>query len=170
MGGLSTNASTQDEDNTSCAWVYRLVIEKKKNQLKTRDYINAVREIIFQYKNENITILHRNNLIFGMGLEYFRHEIANGLKENNTIKISNIHKYKGDESDIIIFINATSFNHPMMHPDRSKHYILGLTDQKIINEERRLFYVAVTRAKKALHIITDINEQSPFIADMSNKS
>jgi len=41
-----------------------------------------------------------------------------------------------------------------------------LFDEKLFLEERRLFYVAVTRAKVALHILTEQGRESPFIADI----
>lgn len=168
MEGLGAKAVSENVDDAGCVWVHKMAIGEKKNSLIIQDYIDTVRSIISEYPNEKITILHRNNKIFGLTLDNFLIKLNRGMNRSN-IKISNIHKYKGEENDILIFINVTKFNHPMIHPDRSKHYILGLTDKKIIDEERRLFYVAMTRAKKAVHILTDNENQSSFIDDLSYK-
>ena len=169
MEGLGTKAVAENKEDVAYGWINQIVIGKKADSLKVKDYIDAVRSLISKYTNEKITILHRNNKIFGVSLDDFKTELKKGSEVNNDIKISTIHQYKGEENDIVIFINVTNFNHPMMHPDRSKHYILGLNDKKIIDEERRLFYVAMTRAKKAVYIVTDTEDESPFIGDLSYK-
>ncbi len=162
MDGLGIKAIAENKDDTACVWIRSMPIGRRADSSKIQIYLEAVRAIISEHPNEKITILHRNNKIFGLDLKYFKE----WLRVNNNIKISTIHKYKGEENDIIIFVNVTNFNHPMMHPDRSRHYILGLTDKKIIDEERRLFYVAMTRAKKAIHVVTDTEDRSPFINDL----
>jgi len=175
MEGLGIKAvATENSEKTGSAWVnmVEMPIKKKADFLKTQAYFNKINSIISSYSKENITILHRTNKIFNKDLTYFLADLKQvlGINDKNNLKISNIHQYKGKEDDVIIFINVTKFNHPLMHPDRSKHYILGQTDEKIKNEERRLFYVAITRAKKAIHIVTDIENQSSFIGDLNYKS
>ena len=44
--------------------------------------------------------------------------------------------------------------------------ILGLNDDKIQLEERRLFYVAITRARESVYFITETNNESIFITDI----
>ena len=53
-----------------------------------------------------------------------------------------------------------------MHPERSLKQVLGLDDASIELEERRLFYVGVTRAKESLYILTKLGNESKFIADL----
>lgn len=177
MEGLGIKAvATENSDKTGSAWVNwinkaEMTIRKKADFFKTQVYFKKISSIISEYPKENITILHRTNKIFNKDLTYFLADLKQelGINNKNNINISTIHQYKGKEDDVIIFINVTKFNHPLMHPDRSKHYILGQTDEKIKSEERRLFYVAITRAKKAIYLITDIENQSSFIGDLSCK-
>ena len=42
--------------------------------------------------------------------------------------------------------------------------------QSQIEEERRLFYVAITRAKEDLYIYTRLHEQSDFLSEISKYS
>jgi DNA helicase-4 len=41
--------------------------------------------------------------------------------------------------------------------------IFGRNEADIIDEERRLFYVALTRAKEKLYILTERDRESPFL-------
>ena len=48
--------------------------------------------------------------------------------------------------------------------------VFGDTLQKLIDEERRLFYVALTRAEEALIIITEGKDRSPFLKGLEVES
>ncbi|MDO8452046.1 MAG: UvrD-helicase domain-containing protein [bacterium] len=134
------------------------------------EYIEATRNNIVQfirlYPGKHITILHRNNKILGISLDYFLNKVRYQQSWGDRVKISNIHQFKGNEDDIVIIINATGWNHPMMHPARSRQRLLGLTDEKIQSAERRLFYVAMTRAKEILCLITEYGNPSQYISDI----
>lgn len=69
-------------------------------------------------------------------------------------KIETIHKSKGAEADIVFLLNFGDKN-IKIHPDSEIDLIFGKTQQDIIDEELRLYYVAVTRAKKKLYIINE---------------
>ena len=98
-----------------------------------------------KYKYSDICILARNNyLLYGMEEMLTKCQIPNQLIENvgkhqNKVWLSTIHKSKGLEWKIVFFIGCH---------DRIIPYSKNSVD---IMEERRLFYVAVTRAKYRLH-------------------
>ena len=71
------------------------------------------------------------------------------------IAISTVHKYKGLEKPMVIVLDAVARSYPLIHPDWIFSRIIGDSPEKIIEEERRLFYVALTRAVERLVIITD---------------
>ncbi len=77
-------------------------------------------------------------------------------QEKDGVALLTIHSAKGMEFDAVFIAGCTSENMP------HKKSILP-ADQR---EERRLMYVAVTRAKKYLCISTDRRWPSPFIAEM----
>jgi len=71
--------------------------------------------------------------------------------ENKNFEIITAHKSKGLEFDEVVILEK-NFN--KNHKDNHLTKIFGKTEQKILEEERRLFYVAVTRAKEKLYIIS----------------
>jgi DNA helicase-4 len=94
-------------------------------------------------------------------LEHFRNFLPSNIKDK--ISISTAHGYKGLERSVIIILDAVARSYPLIHPDWIFYKILGDTPEKIIEEERRLLYVALTRAVNDLIIITDGRNKSPFI-------
>lgn len=88
---------------------------------------------------------------------YFPKELAGRIQQ------STVHKYKGLERPTVILIDAVARSYPLVHPDWIFSRILGDSPTKIIDEERRLFYVAMTRAIHELVIVTQQSEMSPFL-------
>jgi DNA helicase-4 len=86
------------------------------------------------------------------------------------ISISTAHKYKGMQNDVVIIVDAVSRSYPLIHPDWIFTRVLGDTIEKIIDEERRLFYVALTRAISKLFIITEQPNCSPFLQEITSLS
>ena len=99
-------------------------------------------------------------------LELIRSYFPKGLHEK--IMISSTHKYKGLEKPVVIVLDAVARSYPLVHPNSVFLRILGDTPDTIEEEERRLFYVALTRAVEQLVIITEQGDRSPFLADIEN--
>jgi DNA helicase-2/ATP-dependent DNA helicase PcrA len=100
------------------------------------DIITRIISSINNNSNENnlsIAIIYRNNY---QG-EFLKERII--CSQNKKIEFMTMHASKGLEFDIVIIAGISD----KIIPDRS-------TD---IEEERRLFYVALTRAKEELHLI-----------------
>ena len=97
-------------------------------------------------------------------LEIIRSHFPLELRER--ITISTVHKFKGMEKPCVIVLDAILRSYPLLHPDWVLSRILGDSLLKIKEEQRRLFYVAVTRAAKMLVIITEGGQKSPFLEDM----
>lgn len=79
------------------------------------------------------------------------------------VSLSTTHKYKGLERDMVIVLDAVARRYPLIHPDWIFQRVLGDSIERVVDEERRLFYVALTRAVDRLVILTDQEEQSPFL-------
>lgn len=85
------------------------------------------------------------------------------------ISTSTAHKYKGLQNDAVIVVDAVLRSYPLIHPDWIFIRVLGDDIEKIISEERRLFYVALTRAVDTLIIITEKQNISPFIEEILSR-
>ncbi len=87
---------------------------------------------------------------FGSILEYLEHLrlIKNneygGFAEKRSVKIMTMHKAKGLEFKAVFIIGAIEGLTP--------YYLLNDYDNDLLEEERRLFYVSMTRAKEKLYI------------------
>ncbi len=85
------------------------------------------------------------------------------------VTISTTHKYKGLEKEVVIILDAVPRCYPLLHPDLMFTRILGDTIERVVDEERRLLYVALTRAVEQLFIITEANNVSPFLDDLRSR-
>lgn len=85
------------------------------------------------------------------------------------ISISTAHKYKGLEKGMVILLDVIARSYPLIHPDWAFSRILGDSIEKITQEERRLLYVALTRAVEKLVIITDGQNKSPLFEELERR-
>ena len=97
-------------------------------------------------------------------LELLRARLPNELAEKVTI--STTHKYKGLQKDVVIVLDAVSRCYPLIHPNLIFTRVFGDSVESVVDEERRLFYVALTRAVENLFILTKTNNFSPFLEDL----
>lgn len=97
-------------------------------------------------------------------LAALRETLPRELQER--VAISTAHRYKGLEQDTVIILDAVANHYPLIHPHWVFGRIFGDTLDTIEQDERRLFYVALTRAKKNLYICTQGSKTSPFLADI----
>lgn len=84
-----------------------------------------------------------------------------------------VHKSKGLEADIVIILNCNSgkLGFPSeMSDDAVLNLLLSEADQFENGEERRLFYVAMTRAKEMVYFVADSSYKSKFIAELEVES
>ena len=128
-------------------------------------------------KDGDLVLLSRTNYVPG---KFFREsdrlgsatleDFLAGLRKlipehlHEKIRIATVHSYKGKEAHTIILIDALARRFPLLHPRLKFAKFSGLTEEAQINEDRRLFYVAVTRAKNQLFIITDANDATRFLS------
>lgn len=107
----------------------------------------------------------------GKGDDYYNAE-SNSQRPENAVSIFSVHQSKGKEADNVILLHMVkddNFSFPVI--DKKNKLIEPVKLNKIshLEEERRLFYVAITRASKNLDILTQSNNISPFINEIESQ-
>jgi DNA helicase-4 len=81
-----------------------------------------------------------------------------------SISIRTSHKYKGQERDAVIIIDANERRYPLIHRNWIFNRIFKIEVNTLFEDDRRLFYVAATRAVEQLFILCESRERrTPYI-------
>ena len=129
--------------------------------------LRLVREAL--KRHESVTLLSRRKTGFpwngGGPLNDFYTNVTGYFpeEEQERIKASTVHKYKGREDDCVILLDAVDRSYPLIHPSWIYQRIFGDEPSRLFNDERRLFYVAVTRSRNSLMIISESEQETPFL-------
>jgi DNA helicase IV len=104
----------------------------------------------------------------GRMLDQFRRHISSFFPEElrGMISTSTVHQYKGKERAVVIIADAVEGSFPLIHHNWPFFRIFGDTPDTLVDEERRLFYVAMTRAIDELIILTEHDRKSPFLEEV----
>jgi DNA helicase-4 len=103
------------------------------------------------------------------GLISFSHITEDDEHMRINLQFLTVHKAKGLEADIVIILNCNSgkYGFPSeMSDDEVLNLLLSEADQFENGEERRLFYVAMSRAKERVYFVADSSFKSKFIAEL----
>ncbi len=87
---------------------------------------------------------------------------------NRQMDFMTVHQSKGLECDYIILLNCNDgiLGFPSQISDNPVlKYVLSEPDTYAFSEERRIFYVGITRAKKHTWVLYDVNKPSPFVKE-----
>ena len=130
-------------------------------------YFIECMDIISKDPKKSYFIMHREKE--STLVKKFESYLTDWLKNKNLkVNFDTIHKFKGMEADIVIILEATDSEFPLLHPDSEFNLVFGKTAQMQLDEERRLFYVALTRAKTDIYILTERSNISDYILKIQN--
>lgn len=85
------------------------------------------------------------------------------------ITASTVHRFKGLEQSAVIVLDAIRRSYPLIHPNWVFLRVFGDNIPEIENQERRLFYVAITRAKDSLAFLTETFGKSTYLDDINRQ-
>ena len=146
-------------------------IMKNKNQIKKETIclknINKPIKICF-YKNKRTVIEKILKYIDTKYLILGRNNKDKDLFNVQDKPFLTIHKSKGLEEDNIILINLTNNNNSLPSKIKNHKIINKLikTDYYPYEEERRLFYVALTRTRNNIYLLVPKSNYSIFIKEL----
>ena len=120
-----------------------------------KDEIEAIKEIVKDI--DNIMILGRNNKDLERVIE---------TNIGKKIKYLTVHSSKGLEEEYVIILNVVDDYLGFPNKIRSNEVLTYIQNYNSLEEERRLFYVALTRAKKRVFIFTKKGKESLFIKEL----
>ena len=92
--------------------------------------------------------------------------------DETKIFITTIHGAKGMEKDIVFIVGLHAGRHGFPHVKEDYEIMKVVRDAGIgerLAEERRCFYVAVTRAKKVLYLMTVKDKESRFVREIPRR-
>lgn len=136
-----------------------------------RDYCKSIEQLISAIPaDKSIFLLGRYSFD-----DYYLSFMYQSIKEGNRfyyiignrkIEFLTVHKSKGLEADYVILLqcNKDTYGFPsLINDDPILNYVLTQSDQFPYGEERRLFYVAITRAKIKTLVLYDKRFPSVFV-------
>lgn len=166
----------QNKNQISKKLLAQKSLEKPIKIIYTNNYKKSLEKLIMKINTNDILILGRNN-----------YDINNYLNRNFIIDNSNItylknkdlklryltvHRSKGLEASNVILINLEDkidgFPNKMIDSKILKD-VLNTKEIFPFEEERRLFYVAITRTKNYTYLLCDKSRESIFIKELRKK-
>ncbi len=140
--------------------IYR---SKNLNEDGVEFLVDKVRELYERgFRKDDILVLYRRTKMF---TPYFEALKANRL----FVSYKTIHASKGLEAKAVFIIGLTegSGGFPDIWLDDAIFRVVkDVKYDMLLEEERRLFYVAITRAKDELFLITELGNESSFVDEI----
>lgn len=142
---------------------------------ESAQYLKLCYEIVKENQGKTVLLLCRNNQINGFNIQTdLCKPLVSLLKKENIpttdsngkslITFKTIHSSKGLESDVVIMLYIYEKILPSIHPSSNLFEVFGRTPERILDEEKKLYYVGITRAKEKLYTVTS-DRPSEFIID-----
>jgi DNA helicase-4 len=135
--------------------------------------IRLIQEALEKHPTGKVAVLFRRNAVswftasastFGGTLDGYLTLLRRYFDEEtgSRLDVTTAHKYKGSEADVVIVAGADVDAYPLIHPTAELFEIFGDTRESLVEDERRLFYVATTRAEQSLiYLVTEV--ATPFL-------
>jgi len=143
---------------------HKIVVFAGNNEEENIQFcLNRIKELVKDgVNNDEILFLYRRSKMYSPYFFKFKNE-------NIRVQHKTIHSAKGLESKVVFIIGLTEGGGgfpDIWLEDRIFQVIKKANRYLLMEEERRLFYVAITRAKDKLFLITEKGNESSFLKEI----
>ena len=140
--------------------------EKEEFDYVIEKILELKKKDVFILTRTNKQLLQLSNLMKQKNIPHFI-KTENNLSSNE-ITLSTIHSIKGLESDTVFILGCNDQNFPCKYSD---HPLIDLlkTEYDKEKEEKRLLYVAISRAKNSLHLTYSGRRHTYFLTDKTKE-
>ena len=147
------------------------------NDNKLGAFNKVIKEISKINNHANILVLGRNrrdvDSLISDNIQVENYDrIYHDRYPNLNISYKTVHQSKGLEEDFVILIsgeNALNGFPNQMEDDPILDLVLSKKSDFLFAEERRLFYVALTRTRSIVYLLSDKTNQSAFIKEIKER-
>ena len=181
---INTYRNPQELINIAGSFIMRNKHQVKKQLLSNKHLLKPIK--IYYSNNQNrifknillslynkgtVFVLGRNNndINYYIDKNFIKQEDGVYKYNNITFRYLTIHKSKGLEADNIILININNNYNSLpskIRDEKLLKYVKCNKEYYPYDEERRLFYVALTRTKNNVYIISPYHNESIFIKEI----
>jgi len=160
--------STTKNENTPQVYLHWMKRDWTKERPESGSVIDVINSLLDEdaIASKSLLVLARYKHLFDDA------QLQKSLKElwpGKLLQPRTINRAKGLEADYVIVMGLTSDRYCFpseISDDPLLEMVLAEPDSYPHAEERRLFYVALTRAKKQVHLIVDRRHPSPFAQEL----
>jgi superfamily I DNA/RNA helicase len=149
--------------------IYSLPSEEMENDFISKKILlsNTERNEIFILARTNKRLLKLSDFLKKKNIKHIiktEEEKKREAKEDE-ITLATVHAIKGLEAKEVFLISATKKNFPCKGNEHPILEMIKMYDYDKLEEEKRLFYVAISRAKEKLHITHSGKSHTKFITE-----
>lgn len=108
---------------------------------------DSICESVARERGRSVLVLARRNICYGKDLTAWQAELS---RLHANVRVTTIHRAKGAEADSVLFLKEQGTGGGRL---ACLNGLLGITDEEVEAEERRLTYVGLTRARERLVIV-----------------
>nr|MDQ3018228.1 ATP-dependent helicase [Bacteroidota bacterium] len=151
---------------------HKIVVYAGHDEQDNIDFcVKTVQELLESgLKNDDILFLYRRTVMYSPAAYSDKPSLRGTfIKKGLAPQAKTIHGAKGLEAKVVFILGLTygSGGFPdIWMEDRIFQVIKKSKHDELMEEERRLFYVALTRAKEKLYLITVKGNESPFLREI----
>ncbi len=128
-------------------------MERRDDFLETKILLEWINNALQWWLTpSDIMVLSRKNLEESKK-EYVQRSLIRFSKQFSDIRIQTVHASKWQEAKCVIILGLDDF--PLIHPDYVYNTIFWESLEDVFEEEMRLLYVAITRTRRRLYVMSE---------------